>query len=80
MPRKIPAFEGQRRLDPRLWDYSYYLMTPIRKRIRRVIESELPVRSQSCVVDLGCGWRPSKPGVSVKSRTLETSAWRGSAC
>jgi SAM-dependent methyltransferase len=61
MPTNVPGIEGERRLHPRLWDYNFYMMKEIGKYVRRAIETRVPLGSQSCVVDLGCGTRPYEP-------------------
>jgi SAM-dependent methyltransferase len=61
MPRNVPGVEGVRRLRPKPWDYNYYLMTEITKKLRCAIESGICPGSRSSVVDFGCGTRPYEP-------------------
>src|SRR5271157_5673431 len=61
MPKNIPGIEGERRLHPRHWDYNCYVMTEIKKHLSCAIDSIVPIGSDSCVVDFGCGTRPYEP-------------------
>lgn len=58
MLTNVPGIEGERRLHPRFWDYNYYMMKGIGNSVRGAVETRIPLGSQSCVVDLGCGTRP----------------------
>jgi SAM-dependent methyltransferase len=57
----IPGTEGARRLAPRPWDYSCYLLRQLKKALLSLLESDLVHSCKSeetTVLDFGCGTRP----------------------
>jgi SAM-dependent methyltransferase len=59
--RPVPGVEGERRLNPKPWDYNFYVMRKLRSAFERCIRAEIPVGSNAVVVDFGCGTRPYEP-------------------
>lgn len=63
----IPGTEGERRLFPRPWDYSCYLLRELKRAIVAILESEVRrVRPSGpaaalTALDYGCGTRPYEP-------------------
>ena len=65
--KTIPGTEGQARLAPKPWDYSYYLLRELKKTINSKIAKEAKSLSEKAptsnpvVLDFGCGTRPYEP-------------------
>ena len=60
----IPGTEGERRLDPRPWDYSCYLLKELKKALILMLESDFVCFDKSeetTILDYGCGTRPYEP-------------------
>ncbi|MDR1491554.1 MAG: class I SAM-dependent methyltransferase [Planctomycetaceae bacterium] len=63
MTKNIPGTEGEKRLFPKPWDYSCYLLLKLKKAIASIIRevrytgNNLPLK----VLDYGCGTRPYEP-------------------
>jgi 2-polyprenyl-3-methyl-5-hydroxy-6-metoxy-1,4-benzoquinol methylase len=56
----IPGTEGEARLNPKLWDYSCYLLRCLKRNFERIIRDAARSRQSSSIlcVDFGCGTRP----------------------
>jgi SAM-dependent methyltransferase len=54
----VPGVEGERRLNPRLWDYNYYCMRRLADALTSEVDRLLPRDSRATVIDFGCGTRP----------------------
>lgn len=59
--KPVPGVEGDRRLNPKLWDYNYYLMRSLADAFRQLVDAYVPVGANARIVDFGCGTRPYEP-------------------
>jgi 2-polyprenyl-3-methyl-5-hydroxy-6-metoxy-1,4-benzoquinol methylase len=63
MTTNIPGTEGEARLNPKLWDYSCYLLRNLKKHFERILTNEAKqnVLEHLQCLDFGCGTRPYEP-------------------
>lgn len=59
--KPIPGTQGARRLEPKLWDYNYWMMKRLGAALRRSLAQYLEGHGDMSVLDFGCGTTPYRP-------------------
>lgn len=54
----VPGIYGERRFNPRVWDYNFVLMRGIARALRSLLSRHVAGKNVDLAVDLGCGSRP----------------------
>lgn len=55
---EVPGLYGERRFNPRPWDYNFVLMRSLTRAMRSLLNRHLAGQSIALAVDMGCGSRP----------------------
>jgi len=54
----VPGTYGERRFNPRPWDYNFVLMRSIARALRVLLSRHVATQNIGLAVDMGCGSRP----------------------